>query len=89
MILLYEIMVKSVADLGMTQEELVPCEQGRRRESSLYLVFFGFCLRKEILENAFFKKVSVRACLRACVCVEAHSAIPKLRGSKKRQISLM
>ena len=73
-----------------TQQELTPCEQGRRRESSFLPRFFWISFVKGDFEKRIFQKY-VRACVRASIqkpiALESIDfASPKWRVSKKRQI---
>ena len=56
----------------LTQQELTPCEQGRRRESSSLPRFFWISFVKGDFEKRIFQ-FRVRACVRASVRPEAHS----------------
>ena len=78
---------------AVTQQELTPCEQGGRRESSFLPRFFWISLVKADFEKRIFQ-FRVRACVRPSVqkpiAIESVDfASPKMGGSKKRQIPLL
>ena len=69
---------------GYTQQELTPCEQGRRRESSFLPRFFWISFVKGDFEKRIFQKC-VRACVRASVRPSVRpSVLPLFPGERVR-----